>query len=127
MLSFIEVFLFIRHLSLQYLTSSHAFSHFFRQVKFLPQTKHSFSGKLAFAIFFFILFSFLCCQTIGYQLYNYYINLLSVLFILILVLFLVCFLMILLISFFTTSVFLCPHILSLASLAALSNSIIGLG
>ena len=44
--------LFNLHLSLQYFTSSHTFSHFFRQEKGLLHTTHIFCGKNSFLIFF---------------------------------------------------------------------------
>ena len=39
---------FLRHLSLQYFTSSQTGAHFFRQVNGRPQTTQRFSGKLSF-------------------------------------------------------------------------------
>ena len=41
-------FRFILHLSLQYFTSSHTFSHFFRHIKGRPQTVHILLGRCRF-------------------------------------------------------------------------------
>jgi len=40
----------LRHASLQYLTSSHTFSHFFRQLNGLWQTAQVFWGKALFGL-----------------------------------------------------------------------------
>ncbi len=42
------------HRSLQYFTSSHTFSHFFRHEKGLPQVTHTFCERSDFLIFFAI-------------------------------------------------------------------------
>ena len=50
--------LFILHLSLQYFTSSQTFTHFFRHVKGLEQTRQIFDGKSVFFMFFMLIFYF---------------------------------------------------------------------